>query len=86
MTNGDNAALRGEMLRAHARTACSRAHALVAQYLTLTEAVAATEEGVAETMDRMAAQSPADAGRFRSLGRRAREQAAQLRQQAGHLG
>ena len=86
MTNSDEVARRGEMLRKHAKGACSRAHMLLARYRDLTRAVAATEDRVAETMDRMEAQQPADAARFRVLSHQARSHAALLRQRAGHLG
>ena len=56
MTNSDDVALRGEMLRAAAEPACSRARTLVAQYRDLTRTVAGTRERAAETMDRMEAE------------------------------
>jgi hypothetical protein len=86
MANGDDVALRGERPKAHARAARSRARRLLAQYRDLTRLVAATGERVAETMDRMAAQYPVDAGHFRSLGLWAREQALLWRQRAARWG
>lgn len=86
MTDSDDVALRWEALSEHAKAACSRALTLLARYRELTKAVAATEERVAETMDRMAAQWPADAGHFRVRSQQARKYAALLRQRAGQLG
>ena len=86
MAGSDDVALRGEVLRLHAEAACSRSRTLLAQYRDLTEAVVATEERVAETMDRVAAQQPEYARVCRAHGQQARKQAALWRQRAARLG
>jgi len=86
MANGDDVALQGEILKAHARAACSRALTLLAQYRDLTKAVAATEERVAATMDRMEVQQPENARQCRVYSQQAREQASLWRQRAARWG
>lgn len=86
MANGDDVALRGERPKARAGAACSRAHALLAQYRDLIRAGAAAGEWVSETMGRIAAQYPVDAGHFRSLGLWARKRALLWRQRAARWG
>lgn len=85
MANRDDLARRGATLKAHAEAACTRSRMLLAQYRDLTKAVAATEDRVAETMDRVAAQQPERARRCRAYSQQAREQAALWRQRAGRL-
>lgn len=86
MANSDDAALWGEKLRKDARAACSRARTLATYYRELTRTVAATEERVAETMDRMAARRPERARQCRAYSQQARKQAALWRQRAGPVG
>jgi len=81
MANGDDVALQGEILKAHARAACSRALTLLAQYRDL-----ATEERVAATMDRMEVQQPENARQCRVYSQQAREQASLWRQRAARWG
>lgn len=85
MPNSDDVAARGAQLKEHAEAARTRARMLLVQYRDLTRAVVATEERVALTMDRVAAQQPTRARWYRARGEQAREQATLWRRRARQL-
>lgn len=83
MPNSDDVAARGAQLKEHAEAARTRARMLLVQYRDLTRAVVATEERVALTMDRVAAQQPEHARQCRIYSQQARKQAALWRSRTG---